>query len=88
MTGSRSGASGTAWRDGLCPQQVQDVGGMGTQFYVRARSAEWSLLRGHRRRRADFLRWAEHGDVVAEGPHEGVTPDETDELLTLPVGCE
>jgi hypothetical protein len=41
MTGSRSGASGTAWRDGLCPQQVQDVGGMGTQFYVRARSGEW-----------------------------------------------
>ena len=36
----------------------------------------------------DFLRWAEHGDLVAEGPDEGVTPDETDELLTLPVGCE
>ena len=34
----------------------------------------------------DFLRWAEHGDLVAEGPDEGVTPDETDELLTLPVG--
>ena len=36
----------------------------------------------------DFLRWAEHRDLVAEGPDEGVTPDETDELLTLPVGCE
>ena len=31
----------------------------------------------------DFLRWAEHGDLVAEGPDEGVTPDETDELLTF-----
>ena len=30
-----------------------------------------------------FLRWAEHGDLVAEGPDEGVTPDETDELLTF-----
>ena len=36
----------------------------------------------------DFLRWAEHGDLVAEGPDEGLTPDETDERLTLPVGCE
>jgi hypothetical protein len=87
MTGSRSGASGTAWRDGLCPQQVQDVG-IGTQFYVRARSAEWSLLRVTVGAEPDFLRWAEHGDLVAEGPDEGVTPDETDELLTLPVGCE
>ena len=31
----------------------------------------------------DFLRWAEHGDLVAEGPDEGVTPDETDELLNF-----
>ena len=26
----------------------------------------------------DFLRWAEHGDLVAERPDEGLTLDETD----------
>jgi hypothetical protein len=68
MTGSRSGASGTAWRDGL-PATGPRCRRHGTQFYVRARSGESGNYCGVTvGAEPDFLRWAEHGDLVAEGP--------------------
>jgi hypothetical protein len=70
----------------LYRHQVQGTDATSRPFYFRARGADWELWLGPAGADADYPTWADHKELVAEGPDDELTPDDIDELLTLHLG--
>lgn len=73
-------------RYGLYPQQVQGIDATSRPFYFCARAEDWELWRGPVGAEADYPTWADRKQLVAEGRHTGLTPDDIDRLLALHLG--
>jgi hypothetical protein len=85
MTNSLGGDN-AIWRYGLYPQQVQGIDETLRPFYFRARYGDWQLWRGPAGGEPNYRSWADHGQLVAEGPDDGLMPDDIDVLLTQQLG--
>ena len=74
------------WRYGAYPQQVQGYDTGRRPFYFRARNGDWQLWRGPVGAQPDYLKWADHKELLAEGPDHGLSPDVIDELQSKHLG--
>lgn len=74
---------------GVCPTQLEGRATDGRPFYFRARHKTWVLRVGAAGDPDDYINWAGHDEVIAEGddPSGGcMDPVEVDRLVTAHLG--